>query len=66
MSYPISPVQHTLINKVVLRFVGVLPGGGPTLVVVCSQLPDYDNTPVTNIAEYLTVEVVGSAAKNHP
>src|SRR5215217_7256711 len=28
MSYPIPPVQHTLINKVVLRLVGVLPGGG--------------------------------------
>ena len=28
MSYPIPPVQHTLINKVVLRFPGVLPGGG--------------------------------------
>lgn len=35
-------------------------------MAVCSQLPDEDNTSVTNMAEYLAVEVVGSAAKNHP
>ena len=28
------------------------------LVVVCSQLPDNDNTSVTNMAEYLAAEVM--------
>jgi hypothetical protein len=28
-------------------------------VVVCSQLPDNDNTSVTNMAEYLAAEVIG-------
>jgi hypothetical protein len=27
-------------------------------VVVCSQLPDNDNTSVTNMAEYLAAEVI--------
>jgi hypothetical protein len=27
-------------------------------VVICSQLPDNDNTSVTNMAEYLTAEVI--------
>jgi hypothetical protein len=28
-------------------------------VVICSQLPDNDNTSVTNMAEYLAAEVIG-------
>jgi hypothetical protein len=31
---------------------------GCTLEVVCSQLPDNDNTSVTNMAEYLAAEVI--------
>jgi hypothetical protein len=31
---------------------------GPSPVVVCSQLPDNDNTSVTNMAEYLAAEVI--------
>ena len=27
-------------------------------VVICSQLPDHDNTSVTNMAEYLAAEVI--------
>jgi hypothetical protein len=32
---------------------------GEAPVVVCSQLPDNDNTSVTNMAEYLAAEVIG-------
>ena len=32
-------------------------GGGEPPVVVCSQLPENDNTSVTNMAEYLAAEV---------
>jgi hypothetical protein len=32
---------------------------GHTPVVVCSELPDNDNTSVTNMAEYLAAEVIG-------
>ena len=31
---------------------------GRALVVICSQLPDNDNTSVTNMAEYLAAEVI--------
>jgi hypothetical protein len=31
---------------------------GQTPVVICSQLPDNDNTSVTNMAEYLAAEVI--------
>jgi hypothetical protein len=31
---------------------------GQSPVVVCSQLPDNDNTSVTNMAEYLAAEVI--------
>ncbi len=31
---------------------------GESPVVVCSQLPDNDNTSVTNMAEYLAAEVI--------
>src|SRR3712207_2515847 len=31
---------------------------GQAPVVICSQLPDNDNTSVTNMAEYLAVEVI--------
>jgi len=31
---------------------------GHVLVVICSQLPDNENTSVTNMAEYLAAEVV--------
>jgi len=31
---------------------------GGTPVVICSQLPDNDNTSVTNMAEYLAAEVI--------
>jgi hypothetical protein len=31
---------------------------GQTPVVICSQLPDNRNTSVTNMAEYLTAEVI--------
>ena len=33
-------------------------GEGEPTVVVCSQLPENDNTSVTNMAEYLAAEVV--------
>ncbi|MDP9457824.1 MAG: hypothetical protein M3Q49_12685 [Actinomycetota bacterium] len=33
-------------------------GEGKLPIVVCSQLPDNDNTSVTNMAEYLAAEVV--------
>ena len=33
-------------------------GNGYAPVVVCSQLPDNDNTSVTNMAEYLAAEVI--------
>jgi hypothetical protein len=32
---------------------------GRAPVVICSQLPDNDNTSVTNMAEYLAAEVIG-------
>jgi hypothetical protein len=32
-------------------------------VVICSQLPDNDNTSVTNKAEYLAAEVEGAKEK---
>ncbi len=31
---------------------------GHATVVICSQLPDNDNTSVTNMAEYLAAEVI--------
>jgi hypothetical protein len=31
---------------------------GQSPVVICSQLPDNDNTSVTNMAEYLAAEVI--------
>ena len=31
---------------------------GRALVVICTQLPDNDNTSVTNMAEYLAAEVI--------
>jgi hypothetical protein len=31
---------------------------GQASVVVCSQLPDNDNTSVTNMAEYLAAEII--------
>ena len=31
---------------------------GQAPVVICSQLPDNDNTSVTNMAEYLAAEVI--------
>lgn len=31
---------------------------GQTPVVICSQLPDNDNTSITNMAEYVAAEVV--------
>ena len=31
---------------------------GRAPVVICSQLPDNDNTSVTNMAEYLAAEVI--------
>jgi hypothetical protein len=33
--------------------------GGRAPVVICTQLPDNDNTSVTNMAEYLAAEVIG-------
>ncbi len=36
----------------------VYRGEGEPPVVVCSQLPENDNTSVTNMAEYLAAEVV--------
>jgi hypothetical protein len=33
-------------------------GDGRAPVVICSQLPDNDNTSVTNMAEYLAAEVI--------
>jgi hypothetical protein len=32
--------------------------GGRAPVVICTQLPDNDNTSVTNMAEYLAAEVI--------
>ena len=31
---------------------------GQAPVVICSQLPDNDNTSITNMAEYLAAEVI--------
>src|ERR671912_30414 len=39
---------------------------GQTPVVICSQLPDNDNTSVTNMAEYLAAEVVEEHGLNKP
>ena len=36
----------------------IYQGEGELPVVVCTQLPDNDNTSVTNMAEYLAAEVV--------
>jgi hypothetical protein len=36
---------------------------GQAPVVICSQLPDNDNTSVTNMAEYLAAEVEGAKEK---
>ncbi len=35
---------------------------GRAPIVICSQLPDNDNTSVTNMAEYLAAEVIRELA----
>jgi hypothetical protein len=39
---------------------------GRAPVVVCSQLPDNDNTSVTNMAEYLAAELIGGHKLSTP
>ena len=39
---------------------------GQAPVVICSQLPDNDNTSVTNMAEYLVAEVIEEHALPTP
>ena len=38
----------------------IYQGNGQAPVVICSQLPDNDNTSVTNMAEYLAAEIMES------
>ena len=39
---------------------------GQIPVVVCSQLPDNDNTSITNMAEYLVAEVIKAHSLTTP
>ncbi len=39
---------------------------GRTPVVICSQLPDNDNTSITNTAEYLAAEVIEEHSLSTP
>jgi hypothetical protein len=39
---------------------------GQVPVVICSQLPDNDNTSVTNMAEYLATEIIREHALPTP
>src|SRR5688572_22942689 len=44
----------------------IYQGDGQAPVVVCSQLPDNDNTSVTNMAEYLVAEVIEEHSLSPP
>jgi hypothetical protein len=52
------PLQRLLVRRGRCR-IRIYREDGRAAVVVCSQLPDDDSTSVTNMAEYLAVELAG-------